>query len=107
MQKFQIENFTKGWFIGDFTPSLHPTAEFEVGLKQYKKGDIENPHYHKIATEFTIVVEGKVKMNDTVITKFEGLKVLPGTTVKFEAIEDSTTLVIKTPSITNDKYTEF
>ena len=46
-----IADFTKGWFIGDFEPSLFKTTDFEIAIKSYQKGDTEKEHYHAIATE--------------------------------------------------------
>ena len=32
MQRFKLEDFIRGWFIGDFTPSIFRTQNFEVGV---------------------------------------------------------------------------
>jgi hypothetical protein len=55
MKKYNLQNFSKGWFIGNFEPSLFSTDQFEVAVKFYKKGDSETSHHHKISTEYTIV----------------------------------------------------
>ena len=65
MEQHNLNDFIKGWFIGDFKPTLLKTTDFEVGIKRYKVGDSESTHYHKIATEYTIIVEGEVEMNGT------------------------------------------
>ena len=62
----KIDNLDKmigGWFIGNFEPSLFKTNDFEVAVKRYNKGDYESHHYHKIATEYTVIINGRVKMN--------------------------------------------
>ena len=38
MKKSKIDSFTKGWFIGDFKPTLLWTKDFEAAMKFYKKG---------------------------------------------------------------------
>jgi hypothetical protein len=48
-------NMTRGWFIGNFTPSVLPSDDVEVAVKNYQAGDKEEPHYHKIATEITCI----------------------------------------------------
>ena len=53
----------KGWFVGRFTPTVLSTNDVEVAVKHYKKGDYESAHYHKIATEVTVIISGRVKMN--------------------------------------------
>ena len=37
----------KGWFVGDFEPSVYKTKEFEVGYFTHKKGEKWPFHYHK------------------------------------------------------------
>ena len=63
MQKFNFDKMYRGWFIGDFEPTAYKTKNFEVGFLHHKKGDIWQKHYHKIAREITLVVEGKVKVS--------------------------------------------
>lgn len=99
-----VDNFIKGWLVGDFKPSIINSKDIEVGLKYYKKGDKETSHVHKIITEYTIVVSGKIRMNDKVYYEKEIVEILPNTSTDFESLEDSITLVIKSPSIPSDKY---
>ena len=99
-----VDNFIKGWLVGDFKPSIINSKDIEVGLKYYKKGDKETSHVHKIITEYTIVVSGKIRMNDKVYSGKEIVEILPNTSTDFESLEDSITLVIKSPSIPSDKY---
>ena len=96
--------YTKGWLVGNFEPSLINSKDIEVGLKYYKKGDKESSHVHKIITEYTIVVSGKIKMNDEVYIEKDIVTILPNVPTNFESLEDSITLVIKTPSIPSDKH---
>ena len=56
MEITKLEDMFKGWFIGDFEPSLHKTTDVEVGIKYYNEGDYEHPHFHKVATEFTVIL---------------------------------------------------
>lgn len=99
-----VDNFIKGWLVGDFKPSIINSKDIEVGLKYYKKGDKETSHVHKIITEYTIVVSGKIRMNNKVYSEKEIVEILPNTSTDFESLEDSITLVIKSPSIPSDKY---
>lgn len=105
MKTSKIDEMIKGWFIGNFEPSLLKTNDVEVALKKYKKGDYEKTHYHKIATEFTVIVSGSVKMNG--MEYFEGdiIVIEPNEATDFEALEDDTVnLVVKIPGANNDKY---
>ncbi|TSC88494.1 MAG: hypothetical protein G01um10145_897 [Microgenomates group bacterium Gr01-1014_5] len=104
MKTFKLNEFTKGWFVGNFTPTIVDTKDFEVAVKEYKKGDAEESHYHKIAEEITVIVSGRVKMNDQIFEKGDIVQVAPGESAKFEALEDTTNVVIKIPSVKGDKY---
>ncbi len=63
MKKDNLKDFFKGWFIGNFSPTLIKTNEVEVAVKRYKAGDSEAAHHHKLATEITVIVSGEVEMN--------------------------------------------
>jgi len=99
-----LENFFKGWIVGNFEPSLFKNREVEIGIKKYKAGDIEEEHYHKISTEYTIILSGQVKMLGKIFNQNDIVTILPGQKNKFECIEECTILVIKTPSCIGDKY---
>ena len=60
-----LSSMTGGWFIGDFTPTLFKTSALEVAIKEYAKGQKEPLHYHKVATEITVIVTGRVRINST------------------------------------------
>ena len=95
----------KGWFIGNFEPSLLKTNAVEVALKKYKKGDYEDSHYHKIATEFTVIVSWKVKINGIEYREGDIIVIEPNDSTDFEALEDNTVnVVVKIPGANNDKY---
>ena len=99
MIKDNIKNFTKGWFIGNFEPSLLKTADFEVSIQHHKKGDTPEKHYQKIATEYNVVVSGSLISNGEMIGPgdifiFEPMEI---TDVVF--LEDSEIVCVKTPSL--------
>ena len=64
MRTARLEDMVKGWFVGNFEPTLIKTNDVEVAVKSYNKGDYEEKHYHKIATELTVIIQGRVKMNE-------------------------------------------
>ena len=100
----RMNNMKGGWFIGNFEPSMLKTNDCEVAVKSYKKGDKEGKHYHKIATEYTVVVKGKVKMFGNVYGVGDIIVVEPGEATAFEAVEDAMNVVVKIPGANNDKY---
>jgi hypothetical protein len=106
IEVYRLENMIKGWFIGSFEPTLYDTEAVEVGIKRYKSGDYELNHHHKIATEFTVVLNGEIEMNGQRYISGDILKVVPGTFANFTAISDVITVVVKIPGVQNDKYIE-
>ncbi len=104
MKAARLEDMKLGWFIGSFTPTLYPTQDVEVAVKEYKAGDAEEWHYHKIATEFTVIVSGEVKMNNVIYTKGDIIVIPPGEGTNFQALKDTVTTVVKIPGATQDKY---
>ncbi|MCK7510366.1 MAG: hypothetical protein MZV70_44165 [Desulfobacterales bacterium] len=50
---------TRGWFIGDFSPTALETEAVEVAVKYYNAGTCEERHFHKIATEVTWILQGE------------------------------------------------
>jgi quercetin dioxygenase-like cupin family protein len=100
----KLSEMTRGWFVGAFSPTVIFTRDVEVGIKYYKSGEQEQAHFHKVATEITVVLTGKVRMNDRIFVSGDIITVSPGETVSFSALEDSTTVVVKVPGASNDKY---
>lgn len=95
----------KGWFVGRFTPTVLSTNDVEVAVKHYKKGDYESAHYHKIATEITVIISGRVKMNGIEYGSNDIIVMEPGETTDLECLEDNTVnVVVKHPGVNNDKY---
>lgn len=104
MKIHRIEDFTGGWFIGDFDPALLKTKGFEVGYKCHEKGSEWGHHYHAIATEYNFLVKGKMIMNGQEINTGDLFIIEPGEISRSEFLEDCHVVVIKTPSIPGDKY---
>lgn len=104
MKKYKLNDFIKGWIFGDFEPSIVRIKEFEIAIKEYKAGDTEKAHVHKVADEYTCIVTGRVKMNGNTYDKNDIVLIEKTESTDFVALEDSITLVIKLPSLIGDKY---
>ncbi len=104
MQINDLKTFTKGWIVGNFTPTLLDTSDFEIAIKRYKSGDYEESHHHKIATEITVIVDGEVEMNGVKYIKDDIITIAPNESTDFKCLKDVIILVIKTPSKFDDKY---
>jgi anti-sigma factor ChrR (cupin superfamily) len=94
-----------GWFAGNFNPTLFTTDDFEVAVKRYKKGDYEKSHYHKVATEYTVIVNGEVQMNGETYITGDIIRIDPGEATDFLVVsETAVTTVLKVPCVADDKY---
>jgi len=99
-----IKNFKNGWFIGNFEPSLLKTENFEVAMQFHPKGFIGQKHYHKISTEYNLVVSGKVNICGREMKSGEIFVFLPNEVSESEFLEDTTLIIVRTPSVPTDKY---
>ena len=104
MKVSKLSDMGKGWFVGDFFPTLVKTTDVEVAVKNYKKGDYEERHYHKMATEITVIISGRVKMNNNEYIAGDIIVIEPYEDSDFEALEDVVNTVVKFPGAKNDKY---
>ena len=101
---YSLQDMIKGWFVGNFEPSVFRTNDVEVGIKYYQSGDYEKSHHHKIATEITVIQKGVVEMNGVQYADGSIIKLEPFVSTDFRAITDVTTIVVKIPGANDDKY---
>lgn len=99
-----ISNFTRGWFIGNFNPSVLKTPEFEVGVITHKQGENWGEHYHKIAAEYNVLLKGKLTINGTLLEEGNIFIIEPNESALPVFLEDCTVLCVKVPSVIGDKY---
>lgn len=104
MKAARLENMLKGWFVGGFTPTALATEACEVAVKTYKAGEREGAHYHKVATEVTLVLSGTVRMLGKEWKDGDIIILSPGETTDFEALTDAVNVVVKVPGAKNDKF---
>lgn len=104
MKHAQLAEMFKGWFVGDFKPTAFATQACEVAVKYYRAGDHEPAHYHKVATEITLVLSGRVRMIDAEWGSGDIIVLEPGEVSAFEALTDAVNVVVKVPGVLGDKY---
>ncbi len=104
LQRYKLDQFTKGWFVGNFSPTLLPSDAVEVAVKHYRAGEAESAHHHKVATELTLIVSGRVRMSGEEVGAGEIIKIEPGQATDFFPLTDATTVVVKMPCVSGDKY---
>lgn len=104
MKTARLSDMLKGWFVGNFEPTLYQTNDVEVAVKTYCAGDCEAAHYHKIAAELTVIVSGFVRMNGVEYCAGDIIMMDPGEVTDFEAVTDAVNVVVKLPGANDDKY---
>ncbi len=107
MKLNRIEEYVRGWFVGNFTPSTYQ-GDFEVAFHIHKEGTNHAAHFHKGSTEINLIVSGigvfKFLDSDKTVQKGDIITIDPYNVVGFTAITDCEIVVIKTKSILGDKY---
>lgn len=106
LERHNLNRFTKGWFVGNFDPTLIKSDAVEVAVKHYRAGEHEASHHHKIATELTLIISGHVRMSGEEFSSGEIVKIAPGQSTDFTALTDVTTVVVKMPCVSGDKYVD-
>jgi len=103
MNRYRLEEFSKGWVIGNFLPSLFVNSNFEIAVKFFKSGDSEPEHKQITATEITIVVDGWISMGGNNYERGDVIVIEPGEVCGFNSITDSSLVCVKFPSLPHDK----
>lgn len=104
MKIANIKSYTNGWFIGNFEPTLLKTESFEVAHHFYPKGFKGEAHTHKIATEYNYIISGKLEISGEALSAGDIFIYEPYDVSNVTFLEDTNLIIVKTPSITNDKY---
>jgi quercetin dioxygenase-like cupin family protein len=104
MKVTRIEDYFRGWFVGNFEPSCFKTSDFEVGLLTHKKDEVWPAHYHKISTEINLLLEGEMILNDQKLVTGDIFIISPNEIADPKFLTDCKLVVIKTPSAPTDKY---
>lgn len=105
---------TRGYFIGHFMaeegfPNLM-SQEVECAIIEVPIEDLSKPHFHRVMTEITIVLSGRLTLifgekDQVEVGEGEFFIVKPGTVLQNPVNEPGTkVLVIKYPSVPGDKY---
>jgi mannose-6-phosphate isomerase-like protein (cupin superfamily) len=98
-----IDKMTKGWFIGNFVPSVFVTEAFEVGFKIHKAGEKYGFHYHQLVKEINLLVEGEMKMHKKSLKSGDIFILEPFEIADPEFLTDCKIICVKVPGIAQDK----
>lgn len=100
----KLSKMVNGWFIGDFSPTVFTTKDFEVCYRTHKAGEKWNIHYHKKAVEINVLVGGTMTIQDKTLLPGDIFTLYPWEIADPCFLTDCTVLTVKTPSVANDKY---
>jgi len=103
IKMYKLEDMFRGWFIGDFEPSVLKNTGFEIGYLLHKKGEIWQTHYHNNLIEVNLMVEGRMILNDLEINKNEIFVIDKKVIACPIFLEDCRILCIKIPHMVGDK----
>lgn len=104
MKSANLGEMVRGWFVGGFQPAAYSTDACEVAVKYYAAADKEALHLHRVATEITVVLWGRVRMMDREWAEGDIVVLSPNEATDFEAVTDCATVVVKVPAVLDDKY---
>ena len=103
MKIYNINDMTRGWFIGDFEPCVLRTKDFEVGVLSFKKGQHHDPHYHKVIAEYNVILKGKIKLQNKELGEGDIFVLEKNEISDCIFYEDTSILTVKVPSVPDDK----
>jgi mannose-6-phosphate isomerase-like protein (cupin superfamily) len=106
VRRSTLDEMVGGWFVGGFTPTVLETEDVEVAVKRYAAGDREDFHHHRVATEVTVIVEGRARMGAVRLGEGDIVVYEPGESSDFEALTAVTLVAVKHPGARDDKYVD-
>lgn len=104
MIRDDLKNMFRGWFVGNFEPSIYKTDQFEVGVLFHQKGEKWPKHFHKEAVEINVLISGKMVLNGEELTPGNIFLIEKNEIAEPEFLEDCTIICVKSPSVPGDKY---
>jgi quercetin dioxygenase-like cupin family protein len=104
MKVLKLSDMHRGWFVGNFNPSIWKTDYVEIGVLTHKKDEKWPKHYHKVAIEHNVLLEGSMTICGTLLSKGDIFTIDAGEVADPIFHEDCKVLCIKSPSLPNDKY---
>jgi len=103
MRTDRIENAKNGWMVGMFDGAILQ-SNFEVCYKSLSAKKIMESHYHKLSTELTFIISGKMVVNGETLEDGDIFIIEPNETLECEVVEDTKIVVVKDKSYPSDKH---
>jgi mannose-6-phosphate isomerase-like protein (cupin superfamily) len=103
MKSYRLEDFHKGWFVGNFEPSVLK-EDFEVGVAKHKAGEFHQDHFHKQCTEINVVIDGRLIINNKEFGPGDIFVLYPYEISQVEFLTDVTIVIVRDKSDPSDKF---
>lgn len=103
MKIHRIENFYKGWFVGDFENTAFKTDACEVSYKKHYKGEEYEVHYQEKITEINLIVSGEMIIQNKKLVAGDIFIIYPYEISDPIFLTDCEVVCVKVPGIKNDK----
>lgn len=103
MKLSRLEDTIGGWFVGNFDKAAFKTDACEVSYKYHVKGEFWPTHYQEKVMEVNLMVRGRMKIQDQILTAGDIFIIYPYEIADPEFLEDCEVVCVKVPGITNDK----
>lgn len=103
MYSRKLSDMTRGWFVGNFEPTVYTTSDAEASVRRLEKGYCEPCHFHRAVTKIIVVLTGKLRMFEKEWNADDIVVMEPGDISSIEALEDSRITMMIFPGIKNDK----
>lgn len=103
MKVYNIKDMSHGWFMGDFEPAVYRNRGFEIGHHHHKAGTSPVRHRHNIIKEYNYMIKGRAIVSGIEMTTGAIFLYDPGDIADIQFLEDTDLIVIKVPSIPDDK----
>jgi mannose-6-phosphate isomerase-like protein (cupin superfamily) len=99
MKIIEFKKMKRGWFIGDFEPSVHKTKNFEVSYKIHKKNEKWDIHYHEYVKEINLLIKGEMILQNKKLKTGDIFILEPFEIANPKFIKECHIICIKTPSM--------
>jgi hypothetical protein len=100
---YNLDNFKRGWFVGNFSPAILRTEGFEVAVIRHPANDLTTPHFHTASEEINLVVQGSLVVNGRVLKENDIFVYQRNEVSDVHFKTDSTLVVVRVPSSPDDK----
>ena len=99
-----IEKYHNGWFVGNFSPAIFKSPQFELAHHTHLAMEKTTPHIHKETTELNYVISGELIVSDRYLTSGDIWIYEKGEVSDVRFLSNTSLIILRWPSIPGDKY---